>query len=88
MGVGVCSDTAVRAIMEYLGVGGGREVVLVETCCISGTHRNVAAAEIMAGKLGRRGVGRVVVRHLHRVRGWGIRGEVWLYLKVKNLPLY
>ncbi|KAF1963583.1 hypothetical protein CC80DRAFT_530411 [Byssothecium circinans] len=61
-----CIDTAVNQTIGHLL--NGQHTVLLEVCCGAGTHRSVAAAEIMAQRLRRKGVQNVVVRHLHRVR--------------------
>jgi RNase adaptor protein for sRNA GlmZ degradation len=57
--------------------GRGREVCM-SVCCHAGTHRSVAMGERIAqgvkGEVGRRGGGdgvRIVVRHVHRVKGVG-----------------
>jgi RNase adaptor protein for sRNA GlmZ degradation len=51
-------------------------VAVVHTCCVTGTHSSVAAAEIMAAELQRRGVRTTHVTHVHRVRGWADRVDV------------
>jgi RNase adaptor protein for sRNA GlmZ degradation len=60
------SNTAVAAIVNHLNAG--NQVVSIQTTCHAGTHRSVAAAEIIAQKMRKRGVS-VVVTHAHRRRG-------------------
>lgn len=61
---------------ERLKVGGGKKEVSMSVCCHFGTHRSVAVGERIAqgvkAEVGRLGVEegvRVVVRHVHRVKG-------------------
>jgi RNase adaptor protein for sRNA GlmZ degradation len=60
------SNQAISMIVAYLEAGSA--VASVQTTCHAGTHRSVAAAEIIAQEMRKRGVD-VVVRHLHRRRG-------------------
>jgi RNase adaptor protein for sRNA GlmZ degradation len=62
----MCSNKAVAAIVDYLNAG--HAVASIQTTCHAGTHRSVAAAEIIAQKMRRRGVS-TVVTHAHRQRG-------------------
>jgi RNase adaptor protein for sRNA GlmZ degradation len=48
---------------------GAREVVL-HTYSVAGTHRGVAAAELIADALQAKGVKTVHVTHVHRNKGW------------------
>jgi RNase adaptor protein for sRNA GlmZ degradation len=52
--------------VRYLNAGNA--VTSVQTTCHAGTHRSVAAAEIMARMLIGRGVQAVHVTHVHRGR--------------------
>jgi RNase adaptor protein for sRNA GlmZ degradation len=61
----MCNNKAVAAIVDYLNAG--HAVASIQTTCHAGTHRSVAAAEIIAQKM-RRGVS-TVVTHAHRQRG-------------------
>jgi RNase adaptor protein for sRNA GlmZ degradation len=63
------SDQAVLQIMTHLNAG--NDAANVQVTCHAGTHRSVAAAEIIGQKLGRRGVRDVRVRHVHRRRREG-----------------
>jgi hypothetical protein len=58
------SDQAITNIITHLSAGNA--TASIQTTCHASTHRSVAAAEIVKGKLLRRGVGRVVVVHAHR----------------------
>jgi RNase adaptor protein for sRNA GlmZ degradation len=60
------SNKAVTTIVSYLNAG--HTVAYIQTICHAGTHRSVAAAEIIAQKMRRRGVA-AVVTHAHRRRG-------------------
>jgi RNase adaptor protein for sRNA GlmZ degradation len=75
--------TAVRELLDF-GVRerakgpGGRMEVCMTVCCTAGTHRSVAIGELIAqgvkgevGRLGTREGVRVVVRHVHRMKGRG-----------------
>ena len=53
-------------ILKFLDMP-GNDVALIEVCCVAGTHRSVAAAELMGEELANMGV-HVYVRHLHRRR--------------------
>ncbi|KAF9696723.1 hypothetical protein EKO04_005231 [Ascochyta lentis] len=68
---------AVEELVRVVRVRGEREVaVAVAVCCTAGTHRSVAVAELIGlgvrsevRRVGSREGVRVVVRHVHRVRG-------------------
>ena len=62
------SNKAITAIANHLNAG--NQTASIQTTCHAGTHRSVAAAEIIANEMRRRGVS-VVVRHAHRRRGVG-----------------
>jgi RNase adaptor protein for sRNA GlmZ degradation len=58
------SEQAVLQITTHLNAG--NDVANVQVTCHAGTHRSVAAAEMITGILRVRGVGDVRVRHAHR----------------------
>lgn len=60
------SDEALDLTLEHLYAG--NRTASIQTTCHAGTHRSVAAAEILAAKLRRRGVRDVRVLHAHRKR--------------------
>ncbi|KAF1942439.1 hypothetical protein EJ02DRAFT_489193 [Clathrospora elynae] len=61
-------DKAVTSLVNHLNAGNA--VASIQTTCHAGTHRSVAAADIIAQKIRRRRV-HAVVRHAHRKRGPG-----------------
>lgn len=65
---------AVDELMAFVRSGNGGRETSIAVCCTAGTHRSVAIAECIARGVRervRRGTGevKVVVRHVHRVRG-------------------
>lgn len=73
-----------HAVCELLAFGAresrarGNKEVSMSVCCVAGTHRSVAIGERIAqgvkGEVGRLGVPegvKVVVRHVHRIKGRG-----------------
>jgi predicted protein tyrosine phosphatase len=62
------SNQAIISIANHFNAG--HQVASIQTTCHAGTHRSVAAAEIVAKGMRRRGMN-VVVKHLHRRRGAG-----------------
>lgn len=69
-------DCAVYELVEFVARG-GRETSLA-VCCTAGTHRSVAVAEMIAlgvrervRAMGRGEGVKIVVRHVHRVKGGG-----------------
>jgi RNase adaptor protein for sRNA GlmZ degradation len=71
----LCSLYAVDRT-TWLLLNSETRVAVVHTCCVAGTHRSVAAAEIIAQELQRRGVRITHVTHVHRVEGWAERVRV------------
>jgi hypothetical protein len=65
------SDQALHATLTHLNAG--NRLACIQTTCHAGTHRSVAAAEILAVELRRRGVQDVRVLHAHRQRRSGDR---------------
>jgi len=62
------SNKAITAIANHLNAG--NQIASIQTTCHAGTHRSVAAAEIVANEMRKRGVN-VVVTHAHRRKGVG-----------------
>jgi len=62
------SNKAITVIANHFNAG--NQIASIQTTCHAGTHRSVAAAEIVAGEMRRRDVN-VVVTHAHLRRGVG-----------------
>lgn len=69
-------EHAVGELMRFVVVGREKKETAMAVCCSAGTHRSVAVAECVAKGVRQevRGMGegarvKVVVRHVHRVRG-------------------
>ena len=67
---------AVEELLLFVRGSGTRREVSLAVCCTAGTHRSVAIAELIAlgvrkevRRMGSREGLKVVVRHIHRVKG-------------------